>query len=78
MRVFNRILRNKKGRGKNAPTFLIINVYQCQYIRGQKLELMKAIASDRRVPALISKAYKQRYKRALCSKKVRLLKNHVL
>jgi hypothetical protein len=26
---------NKKGRGKIAPTFLVIAVHLCQYIRGQ-------------------------------------------
>ncbi|WP_217678446.1 hypothetical protein [Falsochrobactrum tianjinense] len=35
---------------------MTIIFYQCQYIRGQKHQTMKAIASDRKLPALLSNA----------------------
>lgn len=50
------VVGNKKGRGKIAPTFLVIAVYLCQYIRGQKRKATAAIASREFIPALISNA----------------------
>jgi hypothetical protein len=72
--------RNKKGRGKNAPTFLIINVYQCQYIRGQKRQLMKAMrATDafQRSSAMPMPRYIERHcvQRKSTRKKSRALSN---